>query len=71
MPKAKAKRLEELIRLRLMVILKISTLNASKRSIQNKPEPDPTDAARIADLQRDMDKYQKKLEEVDAEIGRM
>ncbi len=69
--KAKSKRLEELIRLRLALTLKISTLGATKRNLQSKSEPDPNDAARIADLQKDIDKYQKKLEEVDAEIGRL
>ena len=69
--KAKQKRMEELTTLRLKVIMKIQFLTSIKRQLQNKSEPDPSDASRIANLQKEIEKYEKKLDEVNAEYGRL
>ncbi len=66
---AKLKRTEELIMLRFMVVLKINSLKSLKANIQNKPDPAPEDAGKIASIQADIDKYTKKLDEVNSALG--
>ena len=68
---AKQKRIEELIILREKVTMKIDYLQNRKNQILNKNELDSSDIAEVEVLQKDIDKYEKKLEEVNAEYGKL
>ena len=69
--RAKQKRIEELVTLRFQVTLKISNLGAEKRNLLDKASRTLEQEARLTELNKEIDKYEKKLNAVNAELGRL
>ncbi|MBQ1551623.1 MAG: hypothetical protein IIZ67_05930 [Bacilli bacterium] len=68
---AKKKRLEELKKLKAEVKKKINSLKGDKAAIVLKIIKTAEDESRLADINKEIDKYEKKLDQVNAEIGKI
>lgn len=69
--KAKQKRLEELTTLRFQVIMKISSLGGEKRTLLDIEKRTPEQEARLTEVDKEIDKYEKKLNAVNVEFGKL
>ena len=66
---AKEKRFEELTELGVKIILKLHSLQVIKTRLEGKEELLPEEVQQLTDVIKQMDKYEKKLDDVRVEIG--
>lgn len=66
---AKIKRTEELILLKFKVTIRIHSLRKLKSALESKEELLPEEIQRLTAIINELDKYENKLDDINAEIG--